>query len=421
MWGAVRNAEGCDVCCGDGALDGGGAVSRRHGASRADPGRLADDAAHTGSPTRSSGPPAGCHSADPAAAAEGHAPGGTAAAGPPAFRREGAVLNAGASEAGIDRPLIDRAGIEAAERLIRPYIRRTPVIRVDAGDLGISFEPGGAPLVLKLEFLQYTGSFKPRGAFASLLSRPAPPSGVVAASGGNHGAAVAYAAMRLGIRATIFVPQVTAPAKLDRIRGYGAELIVKGALYADALRASQDFAERNGALQVHAYDQPETLLGQGTVGSEIEADAAEIDTLLVAAGGGGLIGGIAAWYEGRIRLVAVEPEGAPTLHNALAAGHPVDAPAGGIAADSLAPARVGALMFPLAQRFVERTVLVEDAAIREAQRRLWSSLRIAAEPGGAAAMAALISGRYQPAPGERIGVVLCGANTDAIDFDRAGG
>src|SRR5438477_45471 len=302
MWDAVRNAEGCDVCCGDGALDGGGAVSRRHGASRADPRRLADDAAHTGSPTRSSGPPAGYHSADPAAAAEGHAPGGTAAAGPPAFRREGAVLSAGASEAGIDRPLI-----------------------------------------------------------------------------------------------------------------------VKGALYADALRASQDFAERNGALQVHAYDQPETLLGQGTVGSEIEADAAEIDTLLVAAGGGGLIGGIAAWYEGRIRLVAVEPEGAPTLHNALAAGHPVDAPAGGIAADSLAPARVGALMFPLAQRFVERAVLVEDAAIREAQRRLWSALRIAAEPGGAAAMAALISGRYQPAPGERIGVVLCGANTDAIDFDRAGG
>jgi hypothetical protein len=191
MWGAVRNAEGCDVCCGDGALDAGGAVTRRHGASRADPGRLADDAAHTGSPTRSSGPPAGCHSADPAAAAEGHAPGGTAAAGPPAFRREGAVLTAGATEAGIDRPAIDRAGIEAAERLIRRYIRRTPVIGVDAGDLGVRFEPGGAPLVLKLEFLQHTGSFKPRGAFASLLSRPAPPTGVVAASGGNHGAAVA--------------------------------------------------------------------------------------------------------------------------------------------------------------------------------------------------------------------------------------
>src|SRR5205085_9245260 len=187
------------------------------------------------------GPRAGCHSADPAAAAEGHAAGGTAAAGPPAFRREGAVLSAGAREAGVGRPLIDRAGIEAAERLIRPYIRRTPVIRVDAGDLDVR----GAPLVLKLEFLQHTGSFKPRGAFASLLSRSAPAAGVVAASGGDHGAAVAYAAMRLGIRATIFVPQVTAPAKLDRIRGYGAELIVNGALYADALRASEDFAERS--------------------------------------------------------------------------------------------------------------------------------------------------------------------------------
>src|SRR5438105_12716678 len=263
MWGAVRNAEGCDVCCGDGALDSGGAVSRRHGASRADPGRLADDAAHTGSPTRSSGPRAGCHSADPAAAAEGHAPGGTAAAGPPAFRREGAVLSADASEAGIDRPLIDRAGIEAAERLIRPYIRRTPVIRVDAGDLDVSFEPGGAPLVLKLEFLQHTGSFKPRGAFASLLSRPAPPSGVVAASGGNHGAAVAYAAMRLGIRATIFVPQVTAPAKLDRIRGYGAELIVKGALYADALRASQDLPSAMARSRSTLMTSPKPCSGKG--------------------------------------------------------------------------------------------------------------------------------------------------------------
>jgi len=414
---AVRDAEGFIVCCGDGAFDG-GAVLPHHGASRADPGRLADDAAPPGPAARSSASGARRHAADPAAsAAEGHAAGGAAPAGPPAFRREGAILSRGASEAGIDRPLIDRAGIEAAERLIRPYIRRTPVIRVEAGDLGVS----GEPLVLKLEFLQHTGSFKPRGAFASLLSRPAPPAGVVAASGGNHGAAVAYAAMRLGIRATIFVPQVTAPAKLERIRGYGAELIVSGALYADALRASHDFAERHGALQIHAYDQPETLLGQGTVGCEIAADAPEIDTLLVAAGGGGLIGGIAAWYQGRIRLVAVEPEGAPTLHNALAAGHPVDAPAGGIAADSLAPARVGTLMFPLAQRFVERAVLVEDAAIRDAQRRLWSALRIAAEPGGAAAMAALISGRYRPVPGERIGVVLCGANTDAIDFDRAGG
>jgi threonine dehydratase len=307
---------------------------------------------------------------------------------------------------------IDRAAIAATERLIRPYIRHTPMIQIDAGDLGIA----GEPLALKLEFLQHTGSFKPRGAFANLLTRNAPEAGVVAASGGNHGAAVAYAAMRLGLKATIFVPTVASPTKIERIRGYGAELIVGGERYADALAASDEFAARSGALVVHAYDQPETLLGQGSVGLEIEADMPEIDTLFVAAGGGGLIGGIAAWHEGRIRIVAVEPELAPTLHDALAAGGPVDAPAGGVAADSLAPRQVGTLMFPIAQRFVERVVLVSDAAIRDAQRRLWSALRIVAEPGGAAALAALTSGRYRPAPGERIAVVLCGANTTAVDF-----
>ena len=307
---------------------------------------------------------------------------------------------------------IDRAAIAATEGLIRPYIRHTPIIRVDAGDLGIA----GEPLALKLEFLQHTGSFKPRGAFANLLTRNAPEAGVVAASGGNHGAAVAYAAMRLGLKATIFVPTVASPTKIERIRGHGAELIVGGERYADALAASEEFAARSGALVVHAYDQPDTLLGQGSVGLEIEADMPDIDTLFVAAGGGGLIGGITAWYEGRVRVVAVEPELAPTLHNALVAGRPVDAPAGGIAADSLAPRQVGTLMFPIAQRFVERVVLVSDAAIRDAQRRLWSALRIVAEPGGAAALAALTSGGYRPAPGERIAVVLCGANTTAVDF-----
>ena len=311
---------------------------------------------------------------------------------------------------------IDRAAIAATERLIRPHIRHTPIIRVAAGDLGIA----GAPVALKLEFLQHTGSFKPRGAFASLLTRSAPAAGIVAASGGNHGAAIAYAAMRLGLRATIFVPNVASPAKLERIRSYGAELVVGGERYADALAASEEFAARTGALPVHAYDQPETLLGQGSVGLEMEADAPEIDTLLVAVGGGGLIGGIAAWYEGRTRIVAVEPEAAPTLHDALKAGRPVDAPAGGIAADSLAPRRVGALMFPIAQRFVERAVLVSDEAIRDAQQKLWSALRIVAEPGGAAALAALLSGRYRPAPGERIAVVLCGANTDEIPKARTG-
>jgi threonine dehydratase len=312
---------------------------------------------------------------------------------------------------------IEREQIAATERIIRPYVRRTPVIRVAGDDLGLA----GAPLTLKLEFMQHTGSFKPRGAFANLLTRSIPAAGVAAASGGNHGAAVAYAAMRLGVSATIFVPRIASPAKLDRIRSYGAELIVGGERYADALAASEAFVARSGALPIHAYDQPETLLGQGTLASELEADAPEIDTLLIAVGGGGLIGGIAAWYSGRIRVVGVEPELAPTLHDALAAGRPVDAPAGGIAADSLAPRQIGALMFPIAQRFVDRVVLVADEAIREAQRVLWAALRIAAEPGGAAALAALTSGGYRPEPDERVGVVLCGANTSAVDFDGAGG
>ena len=311
---------------------------------------------------------------------------------------------------------IERDRIAAVERLIRPYVRLTPTITVDAQDFGLD----AAPLVMKLEFLQHIGSFKLRGAFANLLTRPAPPAGVAAASGGNHGAAVAYAAMRLGVKATIFVPTVASPTKIERIRGYGAELIVGGERYDDALAASEEFAARGGALVVHAYDQPETLLGQGSVGLEVEADLPDIDTLFVAVGGGGLIGGIAAWFEGRVRVVGVEPELAPTLYDALAAGHPVDAPAGGIAADSLAPRQVGPLMFPIAQRFVERVVLVYDAAIRDAQQRLWSALRIVAEPGGAAAMAALIARGYRPAPDERVAVLVCGANTSAVDFDRPG-
>ena len=186
----------------------------------------------------------------------------------------------------------------------------------------------------------------------------------------------------------------------------------------DALAASEARVAETGGLAVHAYDQRETLLGQGSVGLELEADRPEIDTLLVATGGGGLIGGIAAWYAGRVRVISVEPEAAPTLHDALKAGHPIDAPAGGIAADSLAPRRVGSLMFPIAQRHVAAAVLVEDAAIPDAQRRLWDVLRIAAEPGGAAALAALLSGRYRPAKDERLAVLLCGANTTADDFDR---
>ena len=300
---------------------------------------------------------------------------------------------------------IDRERIAATERLIRPYIRRTPIVRTEAGDFGF-------PLLFKLEQLQHTGSFKPRGAFANLLSRPIPPAGVVAASGGNHGAAVAFAARRLGVPAAIFVPSVTSPAKLARIRAYGAELVIAGDRYADALAASEARIAATGALAVHAYDSPETLLGQGSVGLELEEDAPEIETLLVAVGGGGLIGGIAAWYGGRIRVVAVESDGAPTLARAIAAGHPVDAPAGGIAVDSLAPRRVGGLMFPIAQALLDpRVVLVSDDEIRSAQAALWDVLRIATEPGGAAAFAALFSGRYVPGPQERVAVLVCGANT----------
>jgi len=307
---------------------------------------------------------------------------------------------------------ITRTGIAETERRIRPYVRRTPVLAVDLADFGL--EPH--PLDLKLEFLQHSGSFKARGAFANLLTRAVPPVGVVAASGGNHGAAVAYAAMKLGVPATIFLPSVTSPAKAERIERYGAKLVVGGERYADALAASETFVKQSGALPVHAFDQPETLLGQGTVGLEIEADLPQTDTLLVATGGGGLIGGIAAWFAGRIKIIAVEPEGAPTLFKALAAGRPVDAEAEGIAADSLAPKRVGQLMFPLARAYVERSLLVGDDDIRAAQLALWDVLRVVAEPGGAAAMAALLSGRYRPAPGERVAVLLCGANTTAVKF-----
>jgi threonine dehydratase len=303
--------------------------------------------------------------------------------------------------------------IARTERLIRPHVRHTPVLRVDMADFGVARRP----VDLKLECLQHAGSFKARGAFANLLTRPVPEAGVVAASGGNHGAAVAYAAMRLKAPATIFVPSVASSAKAERIRDYGAALIVTGERYADALAASQHFARERGALAIHAFDQPETLLGQGSLGIEIEADLPAIDTLLVAVGGGGLIGGVAAWFAGRIKIVAVEPEGAPTLWRAFEAGRPVDAEAGGIAADSLAPKRVGEIMFPIARAYVERSVLVADDDIRAAQRALWDKVRIVTEPGGAAAFAALLSGKFAPAPDERVAVLLCGANSTAVRFE----
>ncbi|PYM92145.1 MAG: threonine dehydratase [Candidatus Rokuibacteriota bacterium] len=307
---------------------------------------------------------------------------------------------------------VDPKSIEAVAAVLAPYLRVTPVVELDGADFGLA----AFPLALKLELLQHSGSFKARGAFANLLTRRVPPAGVVAASGGNHGAAVAYAAMRRGVHAKIFVPTVSSPAKIQRIRSYGADLVVTGDRYADALAASQAWVAQSSALVVHAYDQLETLLGQGTLGRELAAQAPALDTLLVPVGGGGLIGGIAGWYGGALKIVGVEPESAPTLTHALRAGRPVDAPAGGIAADSLAPLHVGELMFPIAQAHVAQVALVSDDAIRLAQEALWSSVRIVAEPGGAAAFAALLGGAYVPRSGERVGVIVSGGNSTAVDF-----
>jgi len=309
----------------------------------------------------------------------------------------------------------DRRAVAAAYETILPYIRVTPVVRLDGADFGLA----PFPLTLKLELMQHAGSFKTRGAFTHLLTRDVPAAGVAAASGGNHGAAVAYAALRLGRPAKIFVPTVSSPAKVARIRAYGADLSIVGERYAEALAASEEWVARTGALAVHAFDQWETLLGQATLGLELAGQAPELDTVLVAVGGGGLIGGVAAWYAGEVRVVGVEPEGAPTLAHALRAGEPVDAPAGSIAADSLAPRRVGELMFPIAQRFVDPVVLVSDDAIRRAQGTLWESLRLTVEPGGAAAFAALLSGAYQPAPRERVGVGVSGGNTTLEALSRS--
>jgi len=306
----------------------------------------------------------------------------------------------------------DRTSILAAEAAIRPHIRRTPVMSVRSADFGFT----GEDLTFKLEFMQHSGTFKARGAFANLLMREGAERGVVAASGGNHGAAVAFAAMRLGIKAHVYVPKISSPAKIDRIRQYGADIVVGGDTYPDALAASRSFAREHGLLEAHAYDAFETLSGQGTVGQEWEQQAPELDTLLVAVGGGGLIGGIAAWYEGRVRIVGVEPENAPTLTRALAAAAPVDVPVSGIAADSLGARRIGELSFAQ-RRHIAGTVLVADEAIVAAQKTIWDILRVVAEPGGAAAMAALLSGRYVPQSDERVGVLLCGANTTAVKFD----
>jgi len=309
--------------------------------------------------------------------------------------------------------VITRDEIRGTYDTIRPFIRRTPVVQVDLSEL----DPAGPALptgTLKLEQLQCAGSFKARGAFANLLLREVPPAGVVAASGGNHGVAVAYAAHRRGVPAKIFVPTVSAPAKMERIRQLGAELVVTGERYADALAAAQAWVESSGAMSVHAFDQRETLLGQGTLALELAGQAPEmgtaLDTVLVPVGGGGLIGGIAAYFAGTVRVIGVEPDGAPTLTRARAEGRPVDAPAEGVAADALAPRRVGELVFPITLAYVEDVLLVGDASILAAQRALWQAARIAAEPAASVGIAALLTGAYKPAPGEHVAVVISGAN-----------
>jgi threonine dehydratase len=303
--------------------------------------------------------------------------------------------------------MVSRAEIAAAASRIASHVRHTPVLRVAGAELGVT-----CPVVLKLELLQHSGSFKPRGAFNRLLSDRPPAAGVIAASGGNHGAAVAYAARALSVPAEVFVPVLTPAAKVARIASYGARMVQTGETYAEALAASRLRQAETGALEVHAYDHADVLAGQGTVAREFEQDAPELTHVLVATGGGGLIGGMAAWYAGSARVISVEPESCPALHDALRTGRPVDAPVGGVAADSLGARQVGGLMFPVAQRYVAEAVLVPDTAIVVSQRLLWDRFRLVAEAGGATALAALLSGAFVPPDGARVGVLVCGGNTD---------
>jgi threonine dehydratase len=310
--------------------------------------------------------------------------------------------------------MISRTEIQDAGRRIAMHVRRTPILAVEEKAFGINVK-----IFCKLECLQHTGSFKPRGAFNCILSSSVPAAGVIAASGGNHGAAVAYAAQKLGYRAEIFVPAVAPANKVERLRQYGAAINLIGNDYAEALAASKERAAQTGALGIHAYDDERVLAGQGTLGMELEEQVRGLDSVLIAVGGGGLIGGVAAWYQDRVRIISVEPERAPSLQKALGAGHPVDVETGGVASDSLGARRVGELMFPIAQKFVSQSLLVSDEQILEAQRALWQQLRLIAEPGGATAFAALLSGVYKPRLGERVGVVLCGSNADLEKFPHS--
>jgi threonine dehydratase len=306
---------------------------------------------------------------------------------------------------------VNRDDIDRAAHRIAPHIRRTPV-------MDVRLEGTALPVTLKLELLQHTGSFKPRGAFNNLVGLAPNGAGVAAASGGNHGAAVAYAAGALGHKARIFVPEISSPAKVARIASYGAEIVQKGANYGEALLFCGDYVAQSGAFDIHAFEAEATLAGQGTLARELEDQAPDLDTVLVAVGGGGLIGGIAAWYQSRVKVVGVEPDTCNALHAALGAGAPVTITPSGVAADSLGASSAGRLMFPIAQRHVSHVVLVDDDGVREAQRHLWRTAQLVAEPGGAAALAALLSGRYRPEKDERVGVVVCGGNTTIEAFGK---
>lgn len=296
-----------------------------------------------------------------------------------------------------------KSDIEGAMTLIEPYVVRTPTMTHHNMDLPY-------PIDLKLEQLQHSGSFKARGAFNTLLRRNVPDAGVVAASGGNHGAAVAYAAARLGYRARVYVPEIAGPAKIALIRDQGADLVVVPGAYANALDMAQEYEAQTGAMQIHAYDAPETVNGQGTMMMEWEAQGLAADTVLIAVGGGGLIGGSLAWLNGRRKVVAVEPENAPTLNAALALGPDSEVEVSGIAANSLGARKIGRICYGLAQEIGVQSVLVSDDAIGTAQQLLWRRTRQLVEPAGATALAALLSGAYTPQPGERVAVVVCGGN-----------
>jgi threonine dehydratase len=312
---------------------------------------------------------------------------------------------------GDQPPDVTRFDVETAAQRIRPYVRTTPVLELEAGAFGLD-----GLLTLKLELLQHTGSFKPRGAFNRMLSAEVDPSGVLAASGGNFGLAVAYAARVLGHPAEIFVPATSPAIKIERIRSYGAMVHVVDGFYADAYAACEERAFDTGAVFMHPYDQPAVVAGQGTIAAEIDEQAPATRSVVVAVGGGGLIAGIAAWYAGDAKVIGVEPDRCPTLSRAIRAGEPVDVEVGGVAADALGAARVGTIGLDIAKRFVDDVVTVSDGDIMRARRALWDACRVAAEPGAAATLAALQTGAYRPGPEERVCLVICGGNADPGDL-----